>query len=333
MKQIARITLYILVLALAVACRQQTLSVENINIDVTVTDSLVGETTLIVAVTDSDGNAIENPGTLSIRGDMDHAGMVPVLRDVSESDNGVFTVPFEWTMGGAWTLEVTLTLENGEVATETFNYEILSEAGEDDMGDMDMGDMESTEEADMGGVDMDSEEGMGDMPHGSGETSAVYMTITNNGDETVTIVSAETDVANLVEIHETVVENDVARMLPIESIVIESGETVELRPGGKHIMLMQLTQDIAIDDEFGVTLNFESGESGTVDVTVFDMMMMDEVDSSTTVGDLEITNFWARPASAGMAMGSSSMDMDSEDSDMDMGDMDMDATEEPADSD
>lgn len=303
MKQFARITLFMMVLVLVVACRQQTLSVENINMDVTVTDSLVGETTLIVAVTDSDGNAIENPGTLSVRGDMDHAGMVPVLRDVSESMDGVFTVPFEWTMGGAWTVEITLTLGNGEVATETFSYEILSEA-DDDMDDMDMDTTDDTD-GDMNG-----------MGH-AGETSAVYMSITNNGDDAVTIVSAETGAAGLVEIHETVVENDVARMSPVESIVIESGETVELRPGGMHIMLMQLTQDIAVDENIDVTLNFESGESETVSAVVLDMLMAD-VEGTTVIGDLEISNIWARPAASGMAMASGDMSMDETDDEIDM---------------
>lgn len=280
MEKFAQLTLVFVILMIATACRQQTLSVENINLDVTVTDSLVGETELIIKVTDGDENAIENPGKLSIRGDMDHAGMAPVLRDAEESINGIFTVPFEWTMGGSWSLEVQLTLENGEVATETFSYEILTEASEDDMAGMDMG---------------------------SSETSAVYMTISNNGDDTVTIVGVETDAAGLIEIHETTVEDDVARMSPIEAITIDAGDTVELRPGGMHIMIMQLTQDIIADEELELSLNLESGDTITVNAVVLDMLM-DDLEGTVSVGDLEFSNVWARPASAGMAMDADDMD-------------------------
>ena len=287
-----RIAFILILFILITACRPQSaLSAENLNISVDVTDSLVGETTLLISVEDGEGNPLENPGKVSLRGDMDHAGMVPVLRESDQSENGVFSVPFEWTMTGSWMVEVTLTLENGDVITETFDFEILTEASEDEMDNMD------------------------DMDHG-GETSAVYMSISNNGEDSLTIINAETDVARLVEIHETVVENDVARMNRVESIVLEAGESVELMPGGKHIMLMQLTQDIVADDEIEVSLQLDNGDSLIVTAVVQDMMM-DDLEATFEVGDLTIRNVWARPASSG------SMEMD------EMGDMDSEETETP----
>lgn len=301
MKLLRRIIAFFMILLVAVACRQQTLSAENVIIEIGATESLVGETTLIVTVTDADGNVIENPGTLSLRGDMDHAGMLPVIRESSDANEGVFTVPFEWTMSGAWQVEVKLTLDNGDVATQSFDFEILTESGDMDMGDMEM----ATEEADYD---------MGDMNMG-GETSAVYMTITNNGDESVTIVGAEADIAGLVELHETVIENDIASMQPVATLVIEAGETLDLSPGRIHLMLMQLKQDIVADESVDISLILESGDSVTVTALVQDMLI-DDIEGTTDVGDLAFSNVWARPASAG--------DMD----DMDMAhDMEM-ATEE-----
>jgi copper(I)-binding protein len=270
MKLLRRTVAFLMILMLVVACRQQTLSAENINIDIRVTDSLVGETTVIITVTDDEGNAIDNPGALNLRGDMNHAGMMPVIRESKESKDGVFTVPFEWTMGGGWAIEATLTLENGEVVTETFDFEILTEASEDNMGSM----------------------------NHSGETSAVYMSITNNGEETIIIVSIETDVAQLAELHETVVENDVAQMQPIEALVIDASETVDLMPGRKHIMLMQLTQDIVADEDIHISLVLDSGDTVMVMALVQDMLM-DDLDRTTEVGNLVFSNVWARPASAG----------------------------------
>jgi len=306
MNLLRRTTVFLMILMIAVACRQQTLSAENVELDISVTDSLVGETTLIVTVTDADGNIIENPGTLSLRGDMDHAGMLPVIVESSDSDNGVFTVPFEWTMSGAWLVEVTLTLENGDVATQTFDFEILTEAG-DDMGDMEM----ATEEADhdMHDMEMSTEEADHDMDMG-GETSAVYMTITNNGDETIAIVGAEADIAGIVELHETVVENDIASMQPVETLVIEAGETLELSPGRIHLMLMELKQDIVADETVELSLILESGDTVTVTALVQDMVM-EELEAITEVDDLVFSNVWARPASAG------TMDMSTEEADSD----------------
>lgn len=292
-KYLYRISLLVLVAFAAVACRQDaTVSAENINLDVAVDELLVGETTMTVTVTDAEGNAIENPGTLNIRGDMDHAGMVPVIVDAEESTAGVFTVPFEWTMGGAWTVTATLTLSDDATVSQTFDYEILAEDGEAmDMGDMDM----DAEDSDMGDMDVEDGETM----HMSGETSAVYMQLTNNGAETITVVGADTAVANIVELHETIVENDVARMDPVAAIVIEPGETVELRPGGKHVMLIDLTQSVAVDDEIEIELTFEDGETATLTALVQDMMM-DPIENETVIGDLTVNNIWARPAGAGM---------------------------------
>lgn len=278
MKLLRHTVAFLMILMIAVACRQQTLSADNINIGIRVTDSLVGETTVIIAVTDDEGNTIDNPGALNLRGDMNHAGMMPVIRESEESKGGVFTVPFEWTMGGGWAIEATLTLDNGDVVTETFDFEILTEASEDDM-------------------DMESEDNMDSMNH-SGETSAVYMSITNKGEKSITIQSIETDVAQVAELHETVVENDIARMKPVEALVIDANETIDLMPGRKHIMLMQLTQDIIADEDIHISLMLDSGETVMVTARVQDILM-DDLEGITEVGNLVFSNVWARPASAG----------------------------------
>lgn len=82
----------------------------------------VGETTLIVTLTDGSGAPIDG-ATLNIHGDMDHEGMVAVVREVSESADGEYRVPFEWSMGGGWIVTVTAQLpENSGQLTQTFEY-------------------------------------------------------------------------------------------------------------------------------------------------------------------------------------------------------------------
>ena len=70
----------------------------------------------MITLTDNDGNPV-NDATLSIEGNMNHAGMVPVLRDADDGAEGVYEVPFEWTMGGDWFVVVNVTLPNGDTAS------------------------------------------------------------------------------------------------------------------------------------------------------------------------------------------------------------------------
>ena len=82
----------------------------------------VGSTTLIVRLTDASGTPIDG-ATLQVHGDMDHEGMAPVDREVSESASGEYRVPFEWSMGGGWIVTVTAQLpDNGGEVSESFDF-------------------------------------------------------------------------------------------------------------------------------------------------------------------------------------------------------------------
>src|SRR5690606_4271195 len=212
-------------LLLLIGCRQNNeATAENIDIAVALDTDMpaVGDATLLVTVTTDDGTPV-NDATVSVRGDMTHAGMVPVIPDaVSEAEDGVYTIPFEFTMGGDWIVTVDVTLANGDTASTT--YEIDGVGGEMDMDNMDM------EDDDMSDMDMSS------------GVSGAYMSITNNGEDYVTLVSVSAEGDGMVQIHETTVdENDMASMQELEDgVTIAAGETVELAPGGLHIMLMNL---------------------------------------------------------------------------------------------
>lgn len=97
----------------------------NIELEVMGEQLSVGETTLTVKVTDSSGAAI-NDAALNIQGDMTHAGMTPVIRDVADGEDGLYTVPFEWTMGGDWIVTVLAVLNDGTEVEENFNLSVDS---------------------------------------------------------------------------------------------------------------------------------------------------------------------------------------------------------------
>ena len=57
-------------------------------------------------------------------------------------------------------------------------------------------------------------------------------------------------------------------MQPVDSIEIPAGESVELEPGGYHIMVLDLAADLVAGDTVEVTLTFDSGETQKVDAEV-----------------------------------------------------------------
>lgn len=271
------LTCLAIVLLVVAACRQQQpVAPADIQLELKASDTRVGETTLMLMVTDADGKPLSNPGTLSVRGDMNHAGMVPVFAEAEGATDGVFSLPFEWTMAGSWLVEASLTLPSGDIASETFTFEILTEANGNGM------------------APMDDHRSMDSAP---GEASAVYMRIKNRGESDRVIISAQSAAADQVDFHNTVVDDDIARMEALESLVIPAGETLELRPGGAHIMLSGLREDLRTEDKVTLRLKCSTGEVYDLDISIADMPMGD-LDDSIEFGDLVFSNRWARPARA-----------------------------------
>ena len=71
------------------------------------------------------------------------------------------------------------------------------------------------------------------------------------------LVSAISPVAGVVEIHEMKMENDVMKMRPVPSVAIPAGKGVELKPGGYHVMLMNLKAQVKEGDTVPITLVIE----------------------------------------------------------------------------
>jgi copper(I)-binding protein len=102
-------------------------------------------------------------------------------------------------------------------------------------------------------------------PAQAGGNSAVYFTIQNGG-ETDTLKEARCDVAKMVQLHMT--QTDAAgnsAMIHQESVPAPAGQAVEFKPGGLHVMLMNLNADLTPGQNLDVTLVFE--KAGEVKVT------------------------------------------------------------------
>ena len=85
---------------------------------------LFGRTSeLTVVLTDADGAPIDN-ADLTIKGDMTHAGMVPVIVETDSSQDGVYTTRFDWSMSGDWIVTITAELPDGRTAVRTFELAV-----------------------------------------------------------------------------------------------------------------------------------------------------------------------------------------------------------------
>jgi copper(I)-binding protein len=75
--------------------------------------------------------------------------------------------------------------------------------------------------------------------------------------ERVKLVGVESPVADIVELHEMALVDNVMRMRAVDSIPLEPGQSLELRPGGYHVMLIDLRQQVKVGDPVPLTLVFE----------------------------------------------------------------------------
>ena len=92
-----------------------------------------------------------------------------------------------------------------------------------------------------------------------------YIRLTNTGTENDRLVSLSSDAAAKTEIHEMTMKEGVMTMRPLpQGIDLDPGETVELKPGGTHIMFIDLVRPLKEGQTITAKLVFERAGSGTI---------------------------------------------------------------------
>lgn len=99
------------------------------------------------------------------------------------------------------------------------------------------------------------------------EIASAYLVIDNGSTVDDELVGASTDIAGAVEIHHTVEDDEGRSMMEeLDRLEIPAGARVTLEPGGLHLMLLQVSEPLAIGDTFDLELDFT--EAGEVSVSV-----------------------------------------------------------------
>lgn len=92
-----------------------------------------------------------------------------------------------------------------------------------------------------------------------------YLKITNKGTQPDTLTGGTAEGAGRIEIHEMKMEGGIMKMRPVSGgLAVKPGETVELKPGGYHLMLMDLKGQLQQGKTVKGSLTFE--KAGKVDI-------------------------------------------------------------------
>lgn len=91
------------------------------------------------------------------------------------------------------------------------------------------------------------------------KATGAFMQITSVQD--ARLVGVSSPVAGVVEVHEMTMEKDVMKMRAVKGLDLPGGKSVELKPGGYHVMLMDLKQQMKEGDSVPVTLVVEGKDS------------------------------------------------------------------------
>jgi copper(I)-binding protein len=99
------------------------------------------------------------------------------------------------------------------------------------------------------------------------KTGGVFVTVENTGSQSDRLLSVSSPVAGVAELHEMSVDAGVMRMRSVAGFEVKPGETLQLKPGGYHVMLSELRRPLRVGDKFPLTLRFEN--AGAVEVSVW----------------------------------------------------------------
>ena len=115
-------------------------------------------------------------------------------------------------------------------------------------------------------------------PAAKGANSALYFVLQNNGSKPDTLIGAESKLADIVEVHESYKrDNDRMGMRPAGKLAINPKSEFEFKPGGFHVMLLDLQKDFKVGDSFDAVLLLKYAGKIKVKAEVRDIPMMKEM--------------------------------------------------------
>lgn len=100
--------------------------------------------------------------------------------------------------------------------------------------------------------------------------AAFYFTVENNGDVADALIAASSPSCAQMEVHESVLEGDVAGMDQVARVDVAAGQRVVFEPSGLHLMCLGLVAPLNVGDTVSVLAEFEHAGSLNISVTAVD---------------------------------------------------------------
>lgn len=105
-------------------------------------------------------------------------------------------------------------------------------------------------------------------PAAQGENGVIYFVIHNDAREADELTGISSDVAEAIEVHESMLDEDVMQMHQLESVPLPADAEIAFEPGGLHVMLVGIKNDLEIGDQVEITLHFKNSADITLLVPV-----------------------------------------------------------------
>lgn len=260
--------LFVLLLAVAggpAACAAPGPAADDSGVQMTLLYSRADEM-MRVRLADAAGAAVTD-AVVSLEGNMNHAGMTPVVAegvtdDADGSADGQYALPFAFSMLGDWILTVTVEQADGMTVKRDIDAQVTSESVT----------IAGTLQAGMSSGELQVTDVRARPAPLEGGTGAVYLTVVNGTAEDDQLAAVSSPVAQAAELHETVDDNGVMRMHhEPEGFAVPAGGALQLAPGGKHVMLIGLTAPLAVGDTIMLTLTFAHAGEKVVHAPVMEI--------------------------------------------------------------
>jgi periplasmic copper chaperone A len=109
-------------------------------------------------------------------------------------------------------------------------------------------------------------------PTAAGANAAVYFEMRNNTAQDDELLSVTTNVTDIVEIHTSSMDNDVMQMSRLVSVPLPAAAELLFEPGGMHIMLIDLKQDLVLGEHMDIILQFNKHADIVIEVHIEETM-------------------------------------------------------------
>lgn len=94
------------------------------------------------------------------------------------------------------------------------------------------------------------------------QMSAAYFLLHNHTEQPIVVSRISSSQFASVDIHETTLDDNVARMRKLEQLVVPANSTISLQEGGKHLMLMQPNAPLPLDSTVSIRVGYD--DAGTL---------------------------------------------------------------------